>query len=136
MPRRGRADGSFRRIRLGDLLHQPVRWNHHMRAVADAQLIRYIDPGGDQLLDFFVQRQRIDHQPVADYRGLAGMQDAARNQPEHEFTIADEDGVARVMAALIADDVVETVGQQIDQFALAFVAPLRAQNNNIAHSSL
>ena len=39
------------------------------------------------------------------------------------------------MAALVADDVVEAVGEQIDQLALAFVAPLRAQNDNIAHLS-
>ena len=79
--------------------------------------------------DFLEQRERVDHQAVADDGDFARMQNAAGDQPQHEFAVADQDGVAGVMAALIADDVVETVRQQIDQFAFAFVAPLRAQND-------
>ena len=37
------------------------------------------------------------------------------------------------MPALVARDDVEALGQQIDDFALAFVAPLRAENDYIAH---
>jgi hypothetical protein len=38
------------------------------------------------------------------------------------------------MASLITDNVIEVIGQQIDKLPLALIAPLRAQNYNIAHS--
>ena len=37
-------------------------------------------------------------------------------------------GVAGVVAALIAGHDVEALGEQVDDFAFAFVAPLRAKN--------
>ena len=40
--------------------------------------------------------------------------------------LADENGVARVMAALIADHDIESVREEVDQLSFAFVAPLRA----------
>ena len=42
------------------------------------------------------------------------------------FVAVDVDGVTGVVAALIARDDVEARRQQIDDLALAFVAPLRA----------
>ena len=110
-----------------------MRGQQNLGAVADAQLVRDVHSGRGQLLDFLQQRHRIDHQAVADHRDLARMQNAARHQPQHEFAVADQDRVAGVVAALIAHDVVEAVGEQIDQLALAFVAPLRAENDDIAH---
>ena len=59
------------------------------------------------------------------------MQDAGRNQPQHELRAVDVDGVAGVVAALIARDDVEARRQQIDDLALAFVAPLRAEHCEI-----
>jgi hypothetical protein len=41
--------------------------------------------------------------------------------------------MAGIIAALVADDVIETIGEDIDKFALAFVAPLRAENDQITH---
>ncbi len=57
------------------------------------------------------------------------------DQLEDEFLFADENRVAGIVAALIARDDVEALGQQVDYFALAFIAPLRAENNYVAHSS-
>ena len=37
------------------------------------------------------------------------------------------------MPALIARDDVEVLGQQVHYFAFAFVAPLRAENDDILH---
>ena len=56
------------------------------------------------------------------------------NQLEDELLLADIDGVAGVVAALVARDDVEPVREQVDDLALAFVAPLRAQHDHITHS--
>jgi hypothetical protein len=37
------------------------------------------------------------------------------------------------MAALVAGDEIEFFGEEVDDLALAFVAPLRAQDDEIAH---
>ena len=42
----------------------------------------------------------------------------------------DDQRVAGVVAALEAHDGADFLGQQVDDLALALVAPLRAQNNN------
>jgi hypothetical protein len=41
--------------------------------------------------------------------------------------------VAGVVATLVSDNEVESIRQQVYEFAFAFIAPLRAQNYDIAH---
>jgi hypothetical protein len=43
--------------------------------------------------------------------------------------ITDNHGVARVIAALIADNVINAVTENICGFTLAFVAPLSSKQN-------
>ena len=59
---------------------------------------------------------------------MPSMQDAGRQQPQHELASVGVDGVAGVVAALIAGDDREVRRQQIDDLALAFVAPLRSEH--------
>ena len=49
--------------------------------------------------------------------------------------VAELDGVAGVVAAVVAGDDVEAVGEQVDDLALALVAPLSAQNGHDFHGS-
>ena len=44
------------------------------------------------------------------------------------------DGVTGVIAALAADDDVRLAGQDVDDFAFAFIAPLRADQNRVRHA--
>ena len=64
---------------------------------------------------------------------LPGPQDAAGNQLQDELAIADAHRMPGVMPALIAGHDVEALGEKVDDFALAFVAPLGSQNDDIAH---
>jgi hypothetical protein len=65
----------------------------------------------------------------------SGPQNAAGNQLENEFLFADKDGVAGVVPALVARHHVELLGQQVDNFAFALVAPLGAQDDYVIHHS-
>ena len=49
------------------------------------------------------------------------------------FRRAVDDGVAGVIAALAADDDVRFSGEDVDDFAFAFIAPLRADQYRICH---
>ena len=90
-----------------------------------------VDAVPRQLVDLGEQRLRIDDDAVADDAGDAGMQDAGRNQAQHELRAVDVDGVAGVVSALIPRDDREMRRQQIDDLAFAFVAPLRAEHREI-----
>ena len=59
------------------------------------------------------------------------MQDAGRDQMQHELLAVDVHGVAGVVAALIARDRRKVRRQHVDDLALALVAPLRAQNCDV-----
>ena len=49
------------------------------------------------------------------------------------LVLAHEDRVARVIATLSADDHVRLLGEDVDDLAFAFVAPLSADQNHICH---
>jgi hypothetical protein len=45
---------------------------------------------------------------------------------QDEFLVTDDDGVAGVVSSLSANDEVRALGQEVDNLALAFIAPLEA----------
>ncbi len=130
---RSGADGDAVLARFRHLFHQPVKRKNHVRAIADAQLASDVDAGGFQHADLVQQGGQIDHHAVADDGLDSGPQDSARNQLQNELLFPDKNRVAGVMATLIARHDVEALGKQVDYFAFAFVAPLRAENDDILH---
>ena len=61
-------------------------------------------PSRGQLVDLGEQRLRIDDDAVADDAGDAVVQDARRDQVQHELLAVDVDRVAGVVPALVAGD--------------------------------
>ncbi len=82
---------------------------------------------------FIQQRRRIDHHAVPDHSLDSRPQYAARNQLQNEFLLADEHRMAGIVTALIARHDGEFLGEKVNHLPLAFVAPLRAQYNDVAH---
>ena len=81
------------------------------------------------------QRARVDHHAVADDRRDVRVEHAAGHQVELEHLVADDDGVAGVVAALVAHDERDRLGQQVGGLALAFVAPLEADDHGGWHQA-
>ena len=79
------------------------------------------------------ERDRVDHDAVADHAHFSAPQNAGGNEMQDVFFAAVNDGVAGVIAALAADHDVGVAGQDVDDFALAFIAPLRADQNRVCH---
>ena len=82
-----------------------------------------------QHADFVEQGGGIDDDTVADDALAAGAQDAAGNKVEDEFFAVDDDGMAGVMAAGVAGHDMVALGEDVDDFAFAFVAPLGAEDD-------
>ena len=82
--------------------------------------------------DLLDQVPGIDHHAIADDRQFA-LHHAGGQQAELIGLIAHHQGVAGVVAALEADHHIRTVGQPVDQLALALIAPLGADHGDIGH---
>jgi hypothetical protein len=61
------------------------------------------------------------------------MQRPRGNEMKDGFLAVNDEGVARVVAALEADDDVGIVGEEIDDLSFAFVSPLGADNCDVGH---
>ena len=85
-----------------------------MRAIADVQSAFDVDADFFQHFDFGDKRGGIDHYSGADDGVLFGTQNAARNQLEHVAVFADDHGVAGIVAAGDARDVIERAGEIVD----------------------
>jgi hypothetical protein len=59
------------------------------------------------------------------------MQNTGRQQSQHRFFAVDDQRMSRVVAALKSNHSGYAIRQQIDNFALALVAPLRADDDYV-----
>ena len=141
----GRADAARRRAdlalaapRLGQDVELAVVRQDDVRLFADQQAAVDGHAHPRQLVDLLEERLRIDDHAVADDAGDAGVQDARGNQVQDELPAVDVDRVPGVVAALVARDGREMRRQHVDDLALAFVAPLRAEHCDVGlrHSGL
>src|SRR5207302_8337588 len=93
------------------------------------------DALGADAVDLLEQRGRINDDAVADHRELAGSNDAGRQQRKFKRRAVDDERVAGIVAALEAHDDVGLLGQPIDDFAFALVAPLGTDHHDVRHET-
>ncbi len=112
----------------GQFDHAVVRQDH-LRAVADEQLAVHFHARAAQRVHFLEEGEWINDDAVADHGRAVLAQDAARHQLQDELLARDGDRVPGVVAARIARHHREAVRQNVDDLALAFVAPLGADHD-------
>ena len=71
--------------------------------------------------------------PAGDDALHLGPENAAGDQRELEGLAVHDDGVAGVGPALVADDDIVLLGEQIDDLPLGFVAPLQSDDTRGRH---
>ncbi len=77
------------------------------------------------------------HHAIADQAQRVVAQDAGRNQVQHGLLAADDERVASVVATLEAHHRPDLRGQQVDDLAFSFVAPLCPEDDyRITHDAL
>ena len=104
------------------------------RILGDAEIVAGdADPKLLHLGDLLGQGPGVDHHAVADDRELALSHHARGEQRELVGDAVDHERMAGIVAALEAHDDIGALGQPIDDLALAFVAPLRADDHDIGH---
>ena len=128
---RGRADLALAAPRFAEQVELAVVRQDEVRLVADHQPVADGDAGALELVDLGEQRLRIDDHAVADDAGDAVVQDAGRQQAQHELAPVGVDGVPGIVTALVAGDDGKIGREQVDDFALAFITPLGAEHRDV-----
>ena len=111
------------------VLFQPVL--HLVPRHGDGGLIRELQvfgaDGDAALLDgvhFTGQMIQVDDHARAQHAGHVRVQDAGGQQVQDELALLGHNGVACVVAALIAGDDIGVFSQQVDDAPFAFIAPI------------
>src|SRR6266498_5586970 len=107
--------------------------HHDMSALANKQL-GHADSLRLQILKLFDQNRWVDDHTIANHIYGASIKNARWNDMELEGAALIDDGMAGVVAATITDHQARALSQQIDDMALAFVAPLGANYRDDWHS--
>ena len=116
------------RILRGQFDHAVVGQDY-VGAIRDEKTAVHLDASCAQRVHFFQERQRIEHNAVANHAAAAGAQHAARDQLQNEFLAVDDDGVAGVVSAGVAGNDGELLRQHVDDFPFALIAPLGADDH-------
>ena len=106
----------------------------HVRVERDDELAVVLEGAlGLQALDLHDQHGGIRDDAVPDDAELAGVEDAGRDEVEDGLLAPHHQRVAGVVPALEADHHVGVLGEEVDDLALALVAPLRTDDHDIRH---
>ena len=134
-PATGRPDLGLAQVALGHDVERPVVGHDQVRVGADEQPVRG-DPPGLQPVHLLEEHAGVDDHAVADDRGAVRTEHAARQQVQCVGLGPDDHGVAGVVAALVAHDVVDVAAEEVGGLALALVAPLGAHQDDCRHGAL
>ena len=88
------------------------------------------------LLQLLHEVERVHHDAVADDAVLAVVEDAAGDEVEDVLLAAHDDGVTGIGSALEARYDISLLGKEVYDLALAFIAPLGADQYGIHVSSV
>ena len=97
-----------------------------MRAIAHQKILADFYSELAQVLDLGHQRDRIDHHAVADDADFSAAQNSGRNEMENVGRVAVNDRVTCIVTALAANDHIGLAREHVDDLALSFITPLRA----------
>ena len=131
-PASGRADLPAAEEALRHLVDRAVVLGDDVRVGTDEQL-RDVKSAGQQRLEFMEEHLDVDDDTVRDDRRDARGQDAGGQQVQCVLLVADHHGVAGVVAAVELDDIVDAAAEKVGRLALAFIAPLGADQNDCGH---
>ena len=119
--------------RLVRLVEGHVVRHDHVRAAADPDAVGADAARRRACRTRAIRVDRVDDDAVADQRRDVRVQHARRRQLELEDLVAAHDGVAGVVAALVAHDHRRLLGQEVGRLALALVAPLQPDDHGGRH---
>ena len=129
----GGADGALAQEAFLDAVECLVVGRDEVRVAGDAEA-RGVGAAGFEAVDFVEERFEVDNDAVAQDWGGVLAEHACRQQFQFVLFAAHNNRVACVVTAVGFDYVVDFPAEDIGGFALPFVAPLGADNDDGGHS--
>ena len=117
---------------LADLVEGAVVRHDQVRAGADQETLA-ADAACLERVDLLEEHLRVDDDAVADDRDDRRRQHSGRQHVQRVLLLADDDRVPGVIAALVPDDVLDAVPEQVGRLALTLVAPLGTDQHDRRH---
>ena len=128
----GRAEGLVPQSCLEGPVERQMVGQDHVRAPAHAHR-RGVDSACGERVELPDQRVRVDHHARSDHAADVRIEHARGHEVQLEHLVARLDRVAGVVAALVAHDHGDLLGQEVRCLALALVAPLQADDHGRRH---
>jgi hypothetical protein len=100
-----------------------------MRPFGDSQPASKIDTSGLQTFRFGHKRLRVEDNSIANHTLRTGLQNSGRNLMKDKLLFAENDRMPGIGAALISNDDICDIGQDINDLALSFVTPLSTHHH-------
>src|SRR3990167_1937384 len=127
----GGADGGLATRLLARVIQRHVMRQDQRTGVAHAQTFRHVHAVAREFVHFLEQRGHGQHHAFADQTHHAVAQHTRRDQVQHGFLAVDDQRVPGVVSTLETHHGVRAVGQQVDDFPLAFVTQLGADHDDV-----
>ena len=86
------------------------------------------------VLHLVIESDGIDHDTVADDAFDSGTENSGRNEVENVTFVTDLNGVTGIVSALETDDHIDILGQNVNEFTFAFIAPLGTDKHIYCHN--
>src|ERR671911_409533 len=106
---------------------------HNEVRVARHEQPRRVDPSLGQEIDLLEEHLGIYDHAGSDNRRAMRIQDSRRNQMHGVTLSVHDDGVTRVVAALITNDDLRVLGKEVGDLTFALVSPLDADESDSRH---
>jgi hypothetical protein len=109
---------------------------NQVRGIAHQQIAPDLDSQVSQSIDLLDQRNGINDDAIPDHTHFAAAQNSRRNQMQNIFLPAMNDSMAGVVTPLASHNNIGVGDEDVDDFPLSFVAPLRADQDRVGHDVL
>ena len=125
------ADGVLATRLFARVVERHVMRQDQRAGLAHAQALDYLHAVLRKLVNFLEQRIHRQHHAVADKAHHAVAQYARGNQVQYRLLAVDDERMPGVVSALKTHHRMRAIGEQIDNFSLALVTPLGADDDDI-----
>ena len=127
-----RAQLAAAALALVEAVERDVPGHEELRTIGEPQ-IRRRDAARLEHPDLVAEDREVDDHAGAEDAHRVRVEDARRDEMELECSELVHDGMAGVVAALVADDQIRLLREEVRDLALAFVAPLRSDDGGHRH---
>jgi hypothetical protein len=125
---RVRTNVSSTKLNLLKTIHQLVNIEDDMRSVRNVYPVLGVEPVLIERLQFLEEAGHVDNAAAADNVDAAGVDEARGEDVKVVGDTIGDDGVSGVVTTLSAAAQLRFVGEDVGELALAFVAPLGAED--------